>query len=95
MVLSILVFAGVVHATAVTEGFEETAVTRIAGVAAGQVMAQAGLLMRDTAAGGACASSLQPYSLTQILWVWQQYETKILQHNFYSAQTFQTKYHVQ
>lgn len=60
-----------VHATAVTEGFKETAVARIAGVAAGQVVAQAGLLMRDTAAGGTGASSLKPYSFTQILWLWQ------------------------
>lgn len=69
-------FAGVIHATAVAEGLKETTVTRITGVTAGQVMTQAGLLMRDAAAGGTCASSLQLYSFTQILW--QQKETKIL-----------------
>lgn len=61
-------FAGVVHATAVAEGLEETTVTRVTGVAAGQVMTQAGLLMRDAAARGTCTSSLQLYSFAQILW---------------------------
>ncbi len=61
-------FAGVIHATAVAEGLEETAVTRITGVAAGQMMTQARLLMRDAAARGTCTSSLQLHSFIQILW---------------------------
>lgn len=65
-------FASVVHAAAVTEGLEEATVTSITRVTAGKVMAQAGLLMRNTATGGASASSLQLYGFTPILWPWQQ-----------------------
>lgn len=67
MSLCIFVFAGVVHAAAVTEGLKEATVAGVTGVAAGQMMTQTGLLMRDTAAGGACASSLQMDSFAQIL----------------------------
>ena len=63
------VFAGVVHAAAVTEGFEEAAVAGVTGVAAGQLVAQAGLLMGDTAAGGARASPLQLHCISHVLWV--------------------------
>lgn len=49
-VLGTSVFAGVVHAAAVTEGFEKAAVAGITRVTAGKLMAQARLLVWDTAA---------------------------------------------
>lgn len=49
-VLGASVFAGVVHAAAVTEGLEKAAVAGITRVTAGQLVAQARLLVWNTAA---------------------------------------------
>lgn len=68
--------AGVVHAAAVAEGFEEAAVAGVAGIAAGQLVAQAGLLVGDTAAGRSRASPLQLHCISHVLWVLQKKKTK-------------------
>ena len=55
------VAAGLTHAAAVADGVEEAAVARVARVAAGQLVAQARLLVRDAAAGGPHGPELQGF----------------------------------
>lgn len=67
-VLRTSVFAGVVHAAAVTESSEKAAVTGITRVAAGQLVAQARLLVWNTAAWWTCASPLELDCIRNVLW---------------------------
>ena len=55
------VAAGLTHAAAVADGVEEAAVARVARVAAGQLVAQARLLVGDAAPGGPHGPELQGF----------------------------------
>lgn len=69
LVLGTSVFAGMVHAAAVTEGFEKAAVAGITRIAAGQLVAQTWLLVWNTASRWTCASPLELYRIRRFLQV--------------------------
>lgn len=59
--------AGLAHTAAVANSVEEATVACVTGVAARQLVAQAGLLMRNTAPRGAHGSALQLQCLRHLL----------------------------
>ena len=59
--------AGLAHTAAVANSVEEAAVACVTGVTARQLVAQAGLLVRDTAARGAHVPALELQGLGHLL----------------------------
>lgn len=59
--------AGLAHTAAVANSIEEATVACVTGIAARQLVAQAGLLMRNTATRGTHGSALELQRLCQLL----------------------------
>lgn len=57
-----------VHAAAVAVRLEEAAVAGVAGITAGELVPEAGLLVRDAATGSLGGPALELHSLASILW---------------------------